>query len=184
MATILDHLEADHRTFAGLLKILEGELDSIAAVEEPDYPLMSLVLDYLLTYPDQIHHPKEDLIYQILLRKFPEVRDSLDDLEQDHVTLANLTRSFAATLRDVVAGEAVMRETLLAAGRTFVQTYRGHMLSENVGVFKLARRHLPAIDLDGLMAEFEPGIDPLRGTGTRFTRLLEDIRVSSGGAIS
>jgi len=58
MATIIDHLETDHRNFAGLLKILDRELDSIAAIKEPDYPLMALVLDYLLTYPDQVHHPK------------------------------------------------------------------------------------------------------------------------------
>ncbi len=184
MATIIDHLEADHRNFAGLLKILDGELGRIAAVEEPDYPLMSLVLEYLLTYPDQVHHPKEDLIYQILLRKFPELRDSLEDLEQDHATLADLTRAFATTLRDVASGEPVMRETLVAAGRTFVDTYRDHMLSENVGVFKLARQHLPAIDLDRLMEEFVLDADPLRGAAPRFARLLEDIQVASGNSLS
>jgi hemerythrin-like domain-containing protein len=181
MATIIDHLETDHRNFASLLKILDRELASIAAIEEPDYPLMALVLDYLLTYPDQVHHPKEDLIYQMLLRKLPEIRDSLDDLEHEHMVLANLTRDFANTLRDVVAGEAVMREELLSAGRAFVDTYKNHMLSENVGVFKLARQHLPAIDMDTLMGDFETQSDALRANHAsgRFERLLETIKSAS-----
>ena len=181
MATIIDHLETDHRNFAGLLKILDRELDRIAAIEEPDYSLMSQILDYLLTYPDQVHHPKEDLIYQMLLRKLPGIRDSLEDLEQDHVVLARLTRDFANTLRDVVAGEPVMRDDLLNAGRTFVETYKNHMLNENTGVFKLARQHLPSLDLDTLMGDFEPLSDALRATDTegRFERLLETIKTAA-----
>lgn len=181
MATIIDHLETDHRNFAGLLKILDRELDLIAALAEPDYPLMTLVLDYLLTYPDQVHHPKEDLIYQMLLRKLPEVRDSLDDLEHEHIVLATLTRDFTSLLKDVVAGEAVMRETLLNAGRGFVDTYKNHLLTKNTGVFKFARQHLPAMDLEPLMGEFDLQSDALRGAeaGERFERLLETIRSAS-----
>jgi len=182
MATIIDHLETDHWNFAGLLKILERELDHIAALAEPDYTLMSLILDYLLTYPDQVHHPKEDLTYQMLLRKLPAIRDSLDDLEHEHIVLATLTREFSNKLRDVVAGEAVMREDLLNAGRGFVDTYKNHMLNENTGVFKLARQHLPALDLDTLMGEFDLQSDSLRAgdPGGRFERLLATIRDGAG----
>jgi hemerythrin-like domain-containing protein len=67
MTTIIDQLETDHRNVAELLGILSAELDTIKRIEDPDYPLMGMVLDYLLTYPDLVHHPKEDLIYQMLL---------------------------------------------------------------------------------------------------------------------
>lgn len=186
MLTVIDDLEADHKTCAGLLDTLEAELTRIAAIEEPDYPLMALVLDYLLTYPDQVHHPKEDLIYQLLLRKFPEIRDSLDDLEKQHVELAKLTRSFADTLRDVTAGEAVMRDDLLKAGRSFVETYRDHMRGENVGVFRMARRHLTAGDLESVAAQFADAGNPLSGptAEAKFARLLDDIHVASGERVS
>jgi len=51
MTAIIDQLEHDHRNLAGLLKILETELDRLERIEAPDYPLMNMVLDYLLTYP-------------------------------------------------------------------------------------------------------------------------------------
>jgi hemerythrin-like domain-containing protein len=181
MATIIDQLEVDHRNVAGLLKILEAELGAIQRIEEPDYPLMALVLDYMLSYPDLVHHPKEDLIYQMLLKRLPEIRDSLDDLELEHEVLASLTREFADMLRDVTAGGTVGRETLINTGRSFVQTYRDHMLTENVGVFVLARKHLTTEDLLLAAAEFHPQSDPLFGTATeaRFARLLDQIETTA-----
>lgn len=185
MTSIIDQLEADHRNIAGLLKILDTQLDAIHRIEEPDYPLMALVLDYLLTYPDLVHHPKEDLIYQMLLKKMPEIRDSLDDLEVQHEVLASLTREFADTLRNVVAGETVGREVFINAGRTFVQHYRDHMVTENVGVFVLARKHLTAEDLLLAAAEFHPQSDPLFGASTeaRFDRLLDQIETASDTSV-
>lgn len=181
MTSIIDQLQTDHRNIAGLLKILDAQLDAIKQVRDPDYPLIGLILDYLLTYPDLVHHPKEDLIYQMLLSRMPEIRDSLDDLELEHEVLASLTREFADLLRDVNAGATVSREALVKAGETFVQTYRDHMLTENVGVFVMARKHLTAEDLRLAAVEFHPQSDPLFGATTeaRFARLLHQIEVAS-----
>jgi hemerythrin-like domain-containing protein len=184
MTTIIDQLETDHRNVANLLTILGGQTDAIERIEDPDYPLMALVLEYLLTYPDLVHHPKEDLIYLMLLKRLPEIRDSLDDLELEHEMLASLTRDFADLLRDVTAGATVGRDMLIDASRTFIKTYRDHMLTENVGVFVLARKHLTPADLLLAAAEFHPQSDPLFGATTevRFARLLRQIEVASSTA--
>jgi hemerythrin-like domain-containing protein len=181
MTTIIDQLETDHRNVAELLGILSAELDTIKRIEDPDYPLMGMVLDYLLTYPDLVHHPKEDLIYQMLLKRQPGLRETLDDLEVEHEVLGSLTREFADIVRDVVAGAPVERERFIDSGRTFVKTYRDHMLGENSGVFVLAREHLPPADLLLAAAEFHPQSDPLFGytTEERFARLLGRIKLSA-----
>ncbi|MDA1310962.1 MAG: hemerythrin domain-containing protein [Proteobacteria bacterium] len=182
MTAIIDQLEHDHRNLAGLLQILETELDTLERIEAPDYPLMNMVLDYLLTYPDLVHHPKEDLIYRSLLKRRPELRDRLDDLEVEHQVLSSMTLEFADGLRRVVNGVTVGRSWLIETGRTFVDTYRRHMKSENAGVFLLAREHLTAEDLELAAADFHPIADPLFGGATeaRFARLLTSIEIAAG----
>ena len=184
MTTIIDQLETDHRNVAEILGILSMELDTIKRIEDPDYPLMGMILDYLLTYPDLVHHPKEDVIYQMLLRRQPGLRDTLDDLEIEHEVLASLTREFADLVRDVVAGSLVERESLVELGCRFVKTYRDHMLGENAGVFVLAREHLTPADFHLAAAEFHPQSDPLFGhtTEERFARLLDRIKLAAGSA--
>ena len=184
MATIIDQLETDHRNVAEILKILSVELDTIKRVEDPDYPLIDMILDYLLTYPDLVHHPKEDVIYQMLLRSQPDLRETLDNLEVEHEVLASLTREFADLVRDVVAGALVERETLVDLGDNFIKFYRDHMLGENAGVFVLAREHLTPADFHLAAAEFHPCSDPLFGhtTEERFARLLYRIKLAAGAA--
>lgn len=184
MTVLIEQLERDHVNLAGLLKILEAEIDTVDRVEEPDFQLMSMILDYLLTYPDEVHHPKEDVLYAMLLTRQPALRDTVGDLDEEHVRLAALTRQLADGLRSAVGGSLVGRDWLSQIARTFIQTYRDHMQNENTEIFPLARRHLTAEDWALAQTEFSPDDDPLFGANTDvgFERLLKRIQISAGAA--
>ena len=63
VSTVLAQLREDHRNMAILLALLERQAELIAGGEEPDYDLSHDVLRYMTSYPDAVHHPREDRIY-------------------------------------------------------------------------------------------------------------------------
>jgi hemerythrin-like domain-containing protein len=61
----MDRLAEDHRRLTRLMALLEGLLDRFCAGDEPDYELMCELMEYMIDYADQVHHPSED---QVLTR--------------------------------------------------------------------------------------------------------------------
>ena len=50
----------------------------------PNYALLLEMVDYLAQYPDQYHHPREDMLFSALLGEDPDFSGRLDKLLQDH----------------------------------------------------------------------------------------------------
>ena len=95
MAAILRALRQEHANLAQLLELIDRQLDGR---EAPDLDLLRGILDYFLTYPDQYHHPKEDLIYRALCRRDPALAPAIGDLEAEHEELAIATRELSGAL--------------------------------------------------------------------------------------
>ena len=149
---VLEQLHRDHRNMRELLAVVEKELGGHAEGRAPDYELLRDVLDYLLNYPDLVHHPKEDLIYKRILARDSTAGDEIGDLIADHATLAGKTRALAAALRFVGADGEVPRDWIEKIARDYFEALRGHMEHEETGVFQMALRKLDdedwlAIDL-------------------------------------
>ncbi len=64
MSDVMDKLHADHAHIARLMSLLEEQIQLIHAEENPDAPLMQDIMAYMTHYPDLIHHPLEDLIFE------------------------------------------------------------------------------------------------------------------------
>jgi hemerythrin-like domain-containing protein len=67
MNRLLNRLAEDHARLARLMTLLEGLLDRFHEGLEPDYELMCELMEYMIDYADQVHHPSEDLIFERLL---------------------------------------------------------------------------------------------------------------------
>ena len=65
---IVAMLHSEHRYMHALLDILEQQVEKLQPGRIADYPLMLDVVDYLSRYPDQYHHPREDLLFASLAR--------------------------------------------------------------------------------------------------------------------
>ncbi len=89
MVAVLRVLRQEHADLARLLDMVEAQLGGDGA---PDVALLTGILDYIWTYPDQYHHPKEDLIYRTLCRHDARLAPAIDDLEAEHGELAIATR--------------------------------------------------------------------------------------------
>ncbi|MFV2070930.1 MAG: hemerythrin domain-containing protein, partial [Pirellulales bacterium] len=144
MTNILAALRQDHRNLGQLLAVVERQLDRFDSGETPDYDILLGVLDYCLTYPDRYHHQKEDMVYARLRQLDPTMTESLDDVQAEHRTLAEVTRRFAKALRSVLQDLEVPRETFGQATREFLETYRQHIGLEESVFFPAAEARLTA----------------------------------------
>ena len=80
MVAVLRVLRQEHADVARLLDMVEAQLGGDGA---PDFALLTGILDYFLTYPDQYHHPKKDLIYRPLCRHDARRGPVIDDPEAE-----------------------------------------------------------------------------------------------------
>ena len=178
MSEIMRRLKADHRSVTHLLDLFERELTLLeAGGERPNYELLHAVLEYLLTYPDLGHHPREDVVYRILKERRPQTAEGIGDLLQDHREIGALTRRFAEAVDRVLADLDVPRERIAELGRGFLERYRNHIRREDEDFFPAAEAYLRPEDWSAAEAEFEPTNDPLFGPEVeeRFQRLRERI---------
>ncbi len=178
MATIMEQLETDHRNVAMMMNVLEAQLDVMHEMDNADFELMHGVMHYMTHYPDRVHHPMEDLMFDRIKTDDPEVIASIEGLRREHVGLLEKGKAFRDTLRGVVDGAMVERDALEAQGRDYVEFMRHHMTRENEQVFPAATRSLSDEDWAAVASAFESQVDPVFGpiVAEHYRTLLEYIR--------
>ena len=59
---------AEHDDFRRLLALLQREVAAFQSGEHPNYELMHEIVEYLVHFPDRLHHPREDAAFRALLK--------------------------------------------------------------------------------------------------------------------
>ena len=87
---LMDELRLDHRNMAIVLNIMDGLLEEMEDGKDPDFELLEEIMRYMTIYPDAVHHPKEDVMYEKLRAKRPDLAEDLDHVPDDHRDIARL----------------------------------------------------------------------------------------------
>lgn len=177
MPKILNELQDDHKNMSRLFDLLGRELLKFKEGEHPDYDLVENILEYCLDYPDLIHHPKEDLIFEKLRTRNPAIVDSIGDLKKEHAKLATSTLRFSTAVRNVLEDGQLPRDWFLDMGNDFLTLSRNHMQMEEVLFFPAARKNLKPTDWKELELAVENGEDPVFGEikRERYSNLFQKI---------
>jgi hemerythrin-like domain-containing protein len=148
--------------------------------EPPDFRLLHAILDYIVEFPEKLHHPKEDrLLFAAVLRRDPRARALVAELEAEHRQGAALIRELQAALvayaRD---GHAAMARFVDTA-EAYADFHARHMRKEEERLLPLAQRCLDDQDWAGIDAAFRDNDNPLFGVKPKeqcealFRRILE-----------
>ncbi|WP_299620137.1 hemerythrin domain-containing protein [Pelagibius sp.] len=177
MPGIIESLRNDHSRLTKLLDALERQLSNFEEGKVLDFDIIDGILHYCLSYPDLHHHPMEDLIFQALRARNPEVLEGVDDLRREHEGLAELTRRFAAAIHTVEQDIPVERTAIQKVAKEFLSAYRRHIMMEEKYFFPAAQRNLKAEDWSAIAQKLKPMEDPLfeRREDERFSALYRDI---------
>jgi hemerythrin-like domain-containing protein len=121
---------ADHVRFGRLLDMLEKEVALFHSGEQPNYELMRDIVLWLRHYADGVHHPREDLAFERMVQRDPDLRIPVNRLLQEHRVIAYAGESLLERLENAANGGFAPRAELEAAAATFLAYYRSHMATE------------------------------------------------------
>ena len=164
MHPIMTRLAQDHGRLSKILNLLEGLLDRFHDGREPDYELMTEMLEYMDGYADIVHHPTEDLIYQRVLALGAGNDEVFEVLTRQHASLSQVTKRFRTSIEGILSEEVLLREDVEANGRELLAANRAHMVLEDSEAFPVALERLSDQDWQEIAAQAPAVEDPIFGT--------------------
>lgn len=138
MAHLIEQLRRDHRNMRQLLDIIEREMKAYRDDDLPDFDLLRMIAEYTVNYPELVHHPKENLIYQRLMSRDPTLRAVVGDLMAEHATLAAMTQRLASAIARVASDEELPRVWLDSLIETYLSANRHHIMMEEEHLYPRA----------------------------------------------
>lgn len=179
-------LQDEHRYMNLLLATLEEQLETSDLSKPREYFLMQDIVGYLHDYPDTVHHPTEDLLFDRLVHRKPDAAKNVARLRRDHDKLSANTAEIlqlldlAAERHTVEAAEDVRGEL-----KKYISRLRRHMRFEEAQVFPVAVQCLANRDWQRIEARLSAVDDPLFGRAvTSDYRLLYEYFSNRANALS
>lgn len=142
--TLMTELREDHRNMAVVLNLLDTLVEEMEAGKDPDFELFDEIMRYMTVYPDAVHHPKEDVVYEQLRQKRPDLSEHLDHVPDDHNDIAHLGSLLRDEIEAVNAGAAVRRDKMIEDTAAYISRLRNHMQWEEEDLFKRIDKMLDA----------------------------------------
>jgi hemerythrin-like domain-containing protein len=172
-------IEAEHRSLAA---VLHGMLYVVREIRfggaEPNFELLDAMVDYIDTFSERFHHPKEDAyLFKLLRSRYPSAEPLLDQLVLEHQAGADKLRALRRMLqRYRETGIGAMPE-FAARVAEFAAFHWDHMRLEEDKALPLATAHLTSRDWEVIDAAFLGHTDPLLGAerGAEYQQLFRRI---------
>jgi hemerythrin-like domain-containing protein len=157
-------IKDEHLALTSVLYGLRNAIRRIRAHGAPDFRLLFALLDYIVEFPEQLHHPKEDeYLFRALGKRCANARPFLAELTAEHVRGQRLI----ATLRDALVQYSRTDDAAFgpfaAAVEDYVAFHGQHMSKEEDTLLPLAQRHLTPDDWATIDAAFRANDNPLAG---------------------
>jgi branched-chain amino acid transport system ATP-binding protein len=168
MAEAARVIRQEHRNTASVLACLGHAVDAIEVGRwAPDFQLLTLVINYLETFPEIFHHPKEEkYLFTALLRRRPEAAPLLERLGEEHILGLEAVIDMRAALRAYRSDLSKFPRFREEVDR-YVQFQRSHMQLEEREILPLALEVLTPDDWHVIGAAFARNDDPLFGQARR-----------------
>jgi hemerythrin-like domain-containing protein len=165
MTIALSIIREEHRSLSAVvhsLGILAREARDRGLV--PDYELFTVILDYIESFSNRFHHPKEDeYLFAALRRRCTEANQALEVLELEHARGDEMLQDLRYLLARCRVGGAAAVDAFAAAVEEYADSHWRHMRLEEDVVLPLAEQRLTEADWRPIDAAFQANEDPLFG---------------------
>ena len=177
----LKTLRDEHSYFKSLLDIVSEQQKFLADGKDVDLQILQDALHYLSEYPEDYHHPREDLLFASLARNDRGFGKFEKRLEREHRTIRTYNEQLFAELRGITAGRRVQQHQLRQSLQRYVSGYRQHLRFESREIFPRAKGKLNKRELQRLSAKTRYIDDPIFGTEVqkRYRRLVRHLVASA-----
>ena len=161
---VMAALRAEHKHIASVMEVFAQQLDAVATGELVDTHIMYETMDYMVSWPDRFHHPREDLVYGRVAEVDPSAADNVDSLQREHDVQGVKGRKLLADIDRWREGE-ITGDSVVKDGRDYIEKMYVHMNTEEEIVFPQIESVLSLDDWRELAVDdqLKPAADPLFG---------------------
>lgn len=141
-------IQREHRAIAAVNDGLSKLVSSLQVDEDSlDLELLKEILFYIKTYPEKLHHPKEELFLFKRLNSRTDVASVLiSQLEKEHSDGASLLEEIESEVAAISQDLTIDTKQLIRKIQMFVKMQWGHLNVEEMMIIPMAREHLKASD--------------------------------------
>ena len=163
VTTVLDKLHKDHINFSKLLVFLENQLKLLEDCESPDLNTMVEAIEYMKNYPDLIHHPLENVVFQYYLDHYDSKNKDVHHLMEEHEEMPLLTNKLLGILASILADVPQERTVLCDNLKAYINAQKEHMNAEEAKIYPQLSSSLNEQDWKNINSELVDVEDPLFG---------------------
>jgi len=161
---VLHGLFQEHRHLNALVRVMLNKANQTERLNQVDYFLLRDIVGYLHDYPNEVHHPTEDLMFDKLLRRKPGTRKAVQRITRDHQVVAKKTQELIDLLDRTIDQPGRQDEIAVRlACREFGWHQQEHMKFEDLELFPEAFESLTPSDWRYLEKRLAAVNDPLFG---------------------
>ena len=173
----LQELHQDHVNLAKVLRLLEKQLADVQSGEHIDLEVLSEIVDYVQTYPDRVHHKREDIIFSVYLERSANSRDLMERLIEEHTLLLDKTRNLHVHIEQWRQDSPVPRGRMVSIIADYLLMQWDHLNLEESSVLDLLHQELTPDDWARIEATMPLSNDPLFGKRVmqRFENIVEQL---------
>jgi hemerythrin-like domain-containing protein len=151
-APLIRELKSDHRQIASVLSLFSEQLDAIESGDLVDPTVIYEVMDYMVSWPDRFHHPREDLLFAHVADLDAGAAPECRELQHEHADMASRGQALLAVVREWRRGTAPGND-VIRLGRDYIAHYHQHMTREERELFPLIELTLSDSDWRDLGAD-------------------------------
>ena len=154
---------AEHRSLSAIL----SALSSLAHMARdpalrPDFAVLHAMVYYIDTFPERLHHPKEEEhLFARLAKRDPEAGGIIAALREEHVKGAAMVRDLERALNEFESIWPRGADQFAAAVSAYSQFHWNHMRREEHDLIPRAEKCFTAEDWDALETAFAANNEPI-----------------------
>jgi hemerythrin-like domain-containing protein len=136
----------EHMEFEKLLNELRRQVDVFHGGGRPGYERMVEIISTLRERGDRDHHPREDVAFERLAKRCPDMALTLARLQQEHRIIAQAGEKLRDLLSAALDGAIIPRAEIEVAAAMYLVYYGNHIAHEEEDILGRAERALTAED--------------------------------------
>lgn len=156
-------LRNEHRSISAVLQGLQ-HLARMALEPNacPVFEVFREMIRYIDTFPERLHHPKEDdHLFARLVRRAPESAPLVEELRAEHVVGAKQIRELEQAALAFERSWPAGGKEFIAAVDSYAEFHWDHMRKEERQLLPLAEKHLSEEDWRAIEEAFAGNQDPI-----------------------
>ena len=156
MNSVLADLRKDHQNMARLLVYMRSSLNLLdGANAKQEFARLADCLEFIAMYPDRVHHPRENVLFNILKER-EKVFDRISvQLDSEHWALAQKTVALHKMCIELPAGKQDPSQISVKLNE-FVDLQFKHMRYEEDTVFPLIEKSFDVADWKEALVARDP----------------------------